>query len=221
MVCANSSTKDKRLYPSSTFAQIGITFGRHIVFFSIFCSFRFDTVCSVFSILPFVCSILTSIGSECPLSLSFVSTSSASTSWNSSIYLPMFLFWFREWIISIFMSFQHMFSFFFLNLFRFIFLLSFCLPLLHFVFIVYSLCGFCVYTFCMWRWRHIFFPFVYMTLFFFLFLFLHLFSFNVWFSFRLFKLGRCKAFAKLSNVYGIRRVKQMKRENDVYSFEFH
>lgn len=81
----------------------------------------FDTVCFVFSICYFVYTILTSIGR-------------AALQWilRSSIYLPMFLFWFREWIISIFMSFSahvFIFNFFFVCSFIYLFisLLSLCL----------------------------------------------------------------------------------------------
>lgn len=111
------------------------------------------------------------------------------------IFTDVFLFWFREWIISIFMSFQHMFSYIFLIYFVFFcvisFLFTFASLCLHVFFV-------CTHTFCVWRWlaraRNTFFPpsSMYDVISFFLF------SFDVWFSFRLFKLGRCKAFAKLS-----------------------
>lgn len=61
-------------------------------------SVQFDTVCSVFSHHT-LCLLNSGDEQSTPIHSAFF-----------FLYLQMFLFWFREWIISIFMSFQHMFS---------------------------------------------------------------------------------------------------------------
>lgn len=198
MVCANSSTKTKNSLPSSL--QIRINFKRN--FFSAVVavvhshsSVQFDTVCSVFSHHT-LCLLNSGDEQSTPIHSAFF-----------FLYLQMFLFWFREWIISIFMSFQHMFSvlfiyFIFFALYRrFVYL---CFVLSRAYFFSDKLCW-VVYTFCMlfslilravcWlEATH----FVCMW---------HFFSCycccgnvavcSCWFSFGLFKLGRCKSIRKI------------------------
>lgn len=125
MVCASSSTKTRHL-TIITLSQISITLER------ISCVF-FDTVCSMFFNSTFVYAILTLIG-----------RTRNSTQANSlpSLCLPMFLFWFCEWIISIFMSFQHMFSIFFSLFICFVFVISF-------VYLCFSLSTMIFFLFCM------------------------------------------------------------------------
>lgn len=125
MVCANSSTKTKNSLPSSL--QIRINFKRN--FFSAvvavvrsYSSVQFDTVCSVFSHHT-LCLLNSGDEQSTPIHSAFF-----------FLYLQMFLFWFREWIISIFMSFQHMFSVLFIY---FIFFLRSIVGL--FTFVLYCL----------------------------------------------------------------------------------
>lgn len=125
MVCANSSTKTTHTHTQTTITVI--IYHRHFSHtdscITLRCHFfsRFDTVCSAFSEFRrvfffslFVLVVVLFARSKCSLELA---VQCSTRSGNSSSYLlscVFFVFWFREWIISIFMSFRHIFLFIYL-----------------------------------------------------------------------------------------------------------